>query len=98
MMKVGIEILTGRFFYAEVDDEATVGGLKREIARREEELEEARLLLMHSSGRLLKDDNSALASYGCCDGSIVYLFFLPVGASPWPKLFEDSITLHIREG
>ncbi|WOK99735.1 hypothetical protein Cni_G08447 [Canna indica] len=98
-MKLGIEILTGRFFYIEIGDEATVESLKKEIARKEEEeVEESRLLLMHSSGRLLKDDNTALAKYGCRDGSILYLFFCPPGASPWPNLFEDRMALHVKEG
>ncbi|CAL9053507.1 unnamed protein product [Musa banksii] len=96
-MKVGIEMLTGKFFYVEVEDEATVGGLKREIARKEE-LEESRLLLVDCSSNLLQDDDRALAAYGCFDGSIIRLIVLPVGNLAWPQLLEDWDFFHVNDG
>ncbi|CAL9090415.1 unnamed protein product [Musa textilis] len=96
-MKVGIEMLTGKLFYVEAEDEATVGGLKREIARKEE-LEESRLLLVDCSGNLLQDDDRALAASGCCDGSIIRLIVLPVGDLAWPRLLEDWDFFHVHDG
>lgn len=87
-MRLGIEILTGGFFYIEIGDEETVGGLKREIARKEK-YEENGLLFMHNNGCLMKDDQCSLAAYGCFEGCILYLIFLPIDSSPWPLPFED---------
>ncbi|RWW15712.1 hypothetical protein GW17_00020437 [Ensete ventricosum] len=89
-------MLTGKFFYVEVEDEATVGGLKREIARKEE-VEESRLLLVDCSGNPLQDDDRALAAYDCCDGSIVRLIVLPVGDLEWPQLLEDWDLFHVDD-
>ena len=73
-MELVVEILTGRFFHVEVEDDATVGSLKKAIASKEM-FQEQRLVLMLSNGRLLRDDQCALAECGVVDGSIIYLFF-----------------------
>ncbi len=95
-MRLGIEILTGRFFYIEVGDEETVSGLKREIAKKEE-FEESRLLLTHNNGCLMKEDQRSLVEYGCYEGCILYLNFLPIDGSPRPTPSEDCATIDFKE-
>nr|CAD1819174.1 unnamed protein product [Ananas comosus var. bracteatus] len=99
-MRVGVEILTGRFFNVEVEEEATVEVLKKEIASKEETLHENRLILMLSNGRLMRDDRRTLAMYGVTEGSIIYLFFTSLGSSHYPSwftYFEDFVTFYVRE-
>ncbi|CAD5187022.1 unnamed protein product [Musa acuminata subsp. malaccensis] len=90
-MELVVEILTGRFFHVEVEDDATVGSLKKAIASKEM-FQEQRLVLMLSNGRLLRDDQCALAECGVVDGSIIYLFFTSVGNPNWLTFFEDFVT------
>lgn len=96
-MKVAIEIITGGLFYVEIGEDATVESLKKEIASKEG-FEEDRLIVMHKNGRLLiKDDQTRLRDYGVCDGTIMYLFFKPLGESKWPMYFPDNATFSIKE-
>ncbi|RZR99300.1 hypothetical protein BHM03_00028817 [Ensete ventricosum] len=95
-MELVVEILTGRFFHVEVEEDANVGSLKKAIASKEM-FQEQRLVLMLSNGRLLRDDQCALAECGVVDGSIIYLFFTSVGNPNWLTFFEDFVTF-FREG
>nr|XP_018684519.1 PREDICTED: uncharacterized protein LOC103991175 [Musa acuminata subsp. malaccensis] len=95
-MELVVEILTGRFFHVEVEDDATVGSLKKAIASKEM-FQEQRLVLMLSNGRLLRDDQCALAECGVVDGSIIYLFFTSVGNPNWLTFFEDFVTFFVRD-
>ncbi|ONK74767.1 uncharacterized protein A4U43_C03F9940 [Asparagus officinalis] len=96
-MKVGVEILSGRFFYIEVDDNATVENLKREIASKEK-FQEQRLILVHKTGRVIRDHRRSLVESGVCDGSIVYLFFSSAGGGErkWLTYFEDFVTFMLK--
>jgi len=73
-MKVIVEILTGRFFYIEIEEDATVEKLRREIAA-VEKFEGDRLVLVLDNGKLLEDEKQVLAEHGVGDGSVVYLHF-----------------------
>ncbi|CAI9116695.1 OLC1v1017919C1 [Oldenlandia corymbosa var. corymbosa] len=79
-MRVIIEILTGRLFYVEIKEDATVEDLKREIGF-QEHLPLDRLILLVDHDRvngcsnLMTEDEIALQDYGVKDGSHVYLFF-----------------------
>ena len=95
-MRLAIEIITGRFFYVEMREEATVESLKKEIASKEG-FEENRLLLVHRNGCLLKNDQCALRDYGICDGTLIYLFFKPLGESKLNKYFENSVRVNVKE-
>ncbi|KAL5991901.1 hypothetical protein ACLOJK_012812 [Asimina triloba] len=77
-MKVLVEILTGRLFHVEIEEGATVGDLKREIAASDESLPEHRLVLVLGNGPLMKSDAQPLTDYGVTHGSHIYLFFVPL--------------------
>ena len=87
-MRLGIEIFSGRFFYIEVRDEETIEGLKKEITSKEM-FEENRLLLIQQNGCLMNNNQCKLTEYGCTEGCILYLYFMPGGSSPWPMFYED---------
>ncbi|WOH03220.1 hypothetical protein DCAR_0522616 [Daucus carota subsp. sativus] len=72
-MKVVIEILTGKLFYIQVEEDATVADLKREIGA-QENLPYDRLLLMLGIN-LMHYNEVSLVEYGVRDGSHLYLFF-----------------------
>ena len=103
-MRLAVEIITGRFFYVEIGEEATVESLKKEIASKEG-FDENRLLLMRKNGCLLKNDQYSLRVYGICDGTVIYLFFKPLGESKGPKGhtsinvldFENSVRVIVKE-
>lgn len=80
----------------EIEEDATVGSLKKAIASKET-FQENRLILMLSNGRLMKDDQRALADYELLDGSIIYLFFTSTGSPNWLTYFEDFVTFFVRE-
>lgn len=92
-MRLQIEILTGRFFYVDVDDGAKVADLVRVIGE-QENLPTERLILIpynHSLEKqqllmLMKEDGTALVDYGLRDGSLLHLFFTlpPSPSSPDP--------------
>ncbi|KAJ8620701.1 hypothetical protein MRB53_029230 [Persea americana] len=78
MMKVVIEILTGRFLHVDIDESAILGDLKKEIAV-QEAIPEHRVILVHSNGcHLMMDDQKSLSDYGVQEGSHIYLFFTTV--------------------
>ncbi|KAK2988017.1 hypothetical protein RJ640_011280 [Escallonia rubra] len=72
-LKVIVEILTGKVFNIQVDKDATVAELKREIEA-QEDLPNNRLILMFE-GSLLNGNEAPLFEYGVGEGSHVYLFF-----------------------
>ncbi|XXG80798.1 hypothetical protein AAC387_Pa09g1576 [Persea americana] len=74
MIKLVIEILTGRLLHIEMDKSAVLGELKKEIAAKET-IPEHRIILVHSNGCLMMDDQISLSDYGCQEGSHIYLFF-----------------------
>ncbi|KAJ0982999.1 hypothetical protein J5N97_011254 [Dioscorea zingiberensis] len=88
-MRLAAENLAGRFFYVEVEEDANVGALKKEIASKDEEIPESRLILMHGDGCVMEDEEIAVKEYGVEDGSIIYLFFSLDEPCQWPELFED---------
>nr|DAD23285.1 TPA_asm: hypothetical protein HUJ06_024748 [Nelumbo nucifera] len=99
-MRLVVEVLTGTLFYVQVDDNATVGDLKREIGA-QEKLPEDRLILVlhnhnhHGSSSVMVDDKLSLLEYGVRDGSHIHLCFYPLDdAAHYHLLFTlpDSLT------
>ena len=80
----------------EVEENATVKKLKREIASKES-LEEQRMVLMHENGRLIRDDQRGLTESGVVNGSIIYLFFSCASDCSWLTYFEDFVTFLLKE-
>ncbi|CAL5391272.1 unnamed protein product [Camellia sinensis] len=78
-MRVVVEILTGRLFYVQVGDNATVADLKREIGA-QEKLPHDRLILICGTNlkHLMNQNELSLLDYGVHDGSLLYLFFAPL--------------------
>ncbi|KAL0432437.1 UNVERIFIED_CONTAM: hypothetical protein Slati_2578000 [Sesamum latifolium] len=78
-MKLVAEILTGSLFYVEVEDDATVGDLKKKIGQ-QENLPTRRLILMLDTDErpLLKRNDVCLKDYGVQDNSHIYIFFKPL--------------------
>ncbi|PIA31920.1 hypothetical protein AQUCO_04700052v1 [Aquilegia coerulea] len=75
-MRLVVEVMTGTLFYIQVDDEATIGDLKREIVVHEK-VSLDRFILVNQD-YLMDHDNGALVDYGVHDGSHVHLCFTPV--------------------
>ncbi|CAH8390941.1 unnamed protein product [Eruca vesicaria subsp. sativa] len=79
-MKVSVEIITGTFIHAEVNENATVKELKEKIAT-EVKLSVKRLILVVGDGeeirRMVKDDEDEmkLMDLGVKEDSHMYLFF-----------------------
>lgn len=75
-MRVAIEILTGRLFYVEMKDDATVSDLKKKIGF-QEQLPFDRLILLVGGNEsfIMSESELSLEDYGIKDGSHVYLFF-----------------------
>lgn len=93
MIKLVIEILTGRLLHVEIEGSATLGDLKKEIAKQVESIPipENRLLLVHSHGwRLMMDDQISLSDYGLGDGSCIYLLFTAVQVQPATPVEEKE--------
>lgn len=84
-MKVAVEILTGKLFYIEVGDNATVLDLKKKIGA-QEKLHDDRLILL-LNGNLINENETSLVDYGVQDGSRIYLFF---------NFLKDSSTHKLR--
>ncbi|KAI4322535.1 hypothetical protein L6164_022219 [Bauhinia variegata] len=83
-MKVVVENLIGALFYAQLDNDATVADLKREIDT-QQKLPFDRLILIldadaDRSPLMSKEheDRSSLVDCGVQDGSHIYLFFNPL--------------------
>ncbi|XP_059664474.1 uncharacterized protein LOC132310308 [Cornus florida] len=80
-MRVVMEILTGKLFYIQVGDDATVGDLKREIGAQEKLPHDRLILILDDSNlhiHLLNQNELSLVDCGVQDGSHVYLFFDPL--------------------
>ncbi|XP_011074515.1 uncharacterized protein LOC105159224 [Sesamum indicum] len=86
-MKLVAEILTGSLFFVEVEDDATVGDLKKKIGEQENLPTERLILMLDADERLLLDRNDVcLKDYGVQDSSHLYIFFKPLDHdSPTPK-------------
>ncbi|WCJ32022.1 hypothetical protein M5689_013467 [Euphorbia peplus] len=82
-MKLVVEILTGNLFYIELENDATVADLKREICAQEMLPHDRLILLLNNNrSRLIMnkekgDDETPLADCGVDDASHIYLFFIP---------------------
>ncbi|PIM99498.1 Ubiquitin-like protein [Handroanthus impetiginosus] len=79
-MKLVAEILTGALFYVEVEENSTVGDLKKVIGN-QENLPSNRLILflnVDQRNSLLENDEVSLKEYEVQDGSHIYLFFKPL--------------------
>ena len=72
-MRVVVEILTGKLFYVQIGDNATVLDLKKEIGA-QEKLPDDRLILLLCNN-LMNENEALLVEYGVKDGSHLYLFF-----------------------
>ncbi|KAG4175073.1 hypothetical protein ERO13_A11G161900v2 [Gossypium hirsutum] len=97
-MKLVVEILTGNLFYVQVEDDATIDGLKKEIEAQENLARERMILIVDSKdeNQLItkEDDGASLADFGVQDGSHIYLFFNPLNIeSPYYHLFTLPETL-----
>ncbi|KAG8377749.1 hypothetical protein BUALT_Bualt08G0065400 [Buddleja alternifolia] len=80
-MKVVAEILTGSLFYVNIEEDANVGELKKQIGSNQENLPTNRLILMLDADQqrfLLVKDEVSLKEYGVQDGSHIYIFFEPL--------------------
>ncbi|KAK6919383.1 Ubiquitin-like domain [Dillenia turbinata] len=74
-MKVAVENLTGTQFYIQVDEQAKVCDIKKEVVEKEN-LPIDRIVLFHyMDGRneMMAEDERPLADYGVEDGSHIYL-------------------------
>ncbi|GAB2274881.1 hypothetical protein Dimus_009652 [Dionaea muscipula] len=78
-MKLVVEILTGSLFYIQVDDDASLADLKREIADQENFLVGGLVLYLYDDqSGLMIGDNLHLKEFGVCDSSHIYLLFTPL--------------------
>jgi len=73
-MRVVVEVIAGKLFYIDIEEEATVESLKKEIASKES-LQESRLVLAHRNGEVIANDQCTLKDYQVFNGTIVNLFF-----------------------
>ncbi|KAH6816904.1 hypothetical protein C2S51_000507 [Perilla frutescens var. frutescens] len=93
-MKLVAEILTGTLFYVEVEEDATVGDLKKEIGKQENLPGDRLILLLDAEERYALDkDEAALKDYGIEDSSHIYIFFQPqdsIASSASPSTPRDS--------
>lgn len=96
-MRVVVEILTGRLFYIEIKDDATVADLKKEIEFQEHLPFDRLILLIDGNESFLMSENELfLQDYGIKDGSHVYLFFDPIDDGSCHSLLssQDSTWCH----
>jgi len=87
-MRVAVEIITGRLFYIDIEEEATVESLKKEIASKES-LEESRLVLVHRDGEVIANDQCTLKDCQVFNGTVIYLFFKPIEGTEESESSED---------
>ncbi|KAJ0434013.1 putative Ubiquitin-like domain-containing protein [Helianthus annuus] len=73
-MKVMVEIFTGKIFYVQVEDNATVLDLKKEISAQEKLPDYQRLILLFDNN-VVDQNEASLVDYGIQDSSHLYLFF-----------------------
>lgn len=81
-MRLVVDILTGILFYIQLDNNATVADLKREIEA-QQELSQDRLIMFLDNNLshliIYQDgDRTSLVDCGIQDGSRIYLFFDPL--------------------
>ncbi|KAJ4822286.1 hypothetical protein Tsubulata_006391 [Turnera subulata] len=90
-MRVGVDILTGTFFYVEVENDAKVVDLKREIEAQQKLPQDRLILFLINNGQHHclneEEDDASLVDCGVQDGSHIYLFFNP--------LEDGSSTTHV---
>ncbi|PWA42282.1 Ubiquitin [Artemisia annua] len=72
-MRLVVEILTGKLFYVQVGDTATVLDLKKKIGAQEKLPDDRLILLLLNT--LMNENEASLVEYGVQDGSHIYLFF-----------------------
>ncbi|KAK6130966.1 hypothetical protein DH2020_035292 [Rehmannia glutinosa] len=89
------EILTGRLFYIEIGQDATVRDLKKEIGNQENLPTDRLILMLNADGEryLLDKDEVSLKDCGVEDGSHIYIFFKPViddEATSSSSTYQDS--------
>ncbi|KAK3006857.1 hypothetical protein RJ639_016839 [Escallonia herrerae] len=89
-MKVIVEILTGKVFNIQVDKDATVAELKREIEA-QEDLPNNRLILMFE-GSLLNGNEAPLVEYGVGEGSHKILRQSEFGSGVPEKVIVEILT------
>ncbi|GER47939.1 ubiquitin family protein [Striga asiatica] len=80
MMKLVAEILTGKLFFVEIENDDTICDLKRKIGTQENLPSERLILILDNADqeRLKMDrDETPLDCYGVRDGSHIYIFFEP---------------------
>ena len=80
-MKVVVQNLTGTLFYIQVDNDATVEDLKKEIEAQQKLPCDRLILALHVDYRPLKkieEEKASLIDCGVQDGSHLYLFFNPI--------------------
>lgn len=80
-MKIVVKNLTGTLFYVEVENDATVEDLKREIeAHMKLPCDRLIIILDDACWPLISkdDEKKSLVDCGIIDGSHVYIFFSPV--------------------
>ncbi|GMI81303.1 hypothetical protein like AT2G32360 [Hibiscus trionum] len=93
-MKVVVEILTGNLFFVQVNDDATVNDLKKEIEARENLVSDRMILIADHENRnkliTKEDDGASLVDCGVEDGSHIYLFFSPLSTeSSYQHVFSS---------
>lgn len=75
-MKLTVEVFTGPLFHLEVKDDATVGELKKEIAKQENLPREKMLLAQVTRDQqVMANDAARLTDYGVRDGSLICIYF-----------------------
>ena len=75
-MRVVVEVIAGKLFYIDIEEEATVESLKKEIESKES-LQESLLVLVHRNGEVIANDKCTLKDYQVTNGTILNLFFQP---------------------
>lgn len=95
-MRLVVEILTGALFYVHVDNDATIGDLKREIGSQQNLPHDRLILILDTNQSPMnggdQEDEAPLSDCGVKDGSHIYLFFSPVDdASTHPFLYNSDI-------
>ncbi|KAI4297008.1 hypothetical protein L6164_036920 [Bauhinia variegata] len=89
-MKLAVENMMGTLFYVQVDKDATIADLKREIEAHQN-LPGHRIILILDTdhGALVnkEEEKALLVDHGVQDGSLIYIFFTP---------FDNQSTIHFK--
>ena len=90
-MKVVVQSLTGTLFHIQVDNDATVADLMREIEA-QQKLPYDRMILIPDDDRHplmnIDQERATLVDCGLQDGSHIYLFFNPLDDGSTSHLFS----------